>query len=219
VTAQDETYFLLGREGERESAIANEEGSRVQMMTGPQGPFSRPVLAGFAPAAVSTVGHGRLYHGFSARDEIRVVDPDAALVRIIRRTRAPRPVTGDMIQAQEDWQRQAYRERDPAGLPDLERRLAEAEYPDHVPFFDWFLVDTVGNLWVRNYFIPGGTRATYSVFDEAGSWITELEVPAVGPVGRPAVSDIGDDYVLVRQQDDLGVQSYARYALTKPESP
>ena len=69
---------------------------------------------------------------------------------------------------------------------------------------------------MRDYFVPGTETVTYAVFDQAGTWITELEVPAVGPAGRPAVFDIGDDYVLVRQQDDLGIQSYARYALIKP---
>lgn len=69
---------------------------------------------------------------------------------------------------------------------------------------------------MRDHVIPGSATVTYVVFDESGAWITELQVPAVGPVGRPAVVDVGHDYVLIREEDDLGIQYYARYDLIKP---
>lgn len=195
IFSMDETYVRLGVDGKPEATIVTLPGDRHLRVTSSDGrPAYGSVFARFSPEAVSVVGNGRLYHGFSDRFEIGVYDPSGTLVQSIRRPESSRPLSRETIEASEAEERRLTRERRPSALPDVERRLAEARYPETLPAFDWFLVDTPGNLWVRSVPIPGDDTTTWSVFNSDGAWVTDVTLPAQF---RPAIFDIGEDYVLV----------------------
>ena len=214
----DETFVRIGRDGRAGDTIATFTGDEIELIRSPDGrPGYGSSFTGFAPGTAYTTGNGLLYHGLSDRQEIRVVRPGDGVVRLIRWGEGLSPLTREMIGAHEDSWRSLAAERGPDAVADVERQFLNARYPDHIPAFDWLLVDRVGNLWVRSYPRPGESETTWSVFDPDGGWLVDLSLPLVG-MGRPAVFDIGADYVLFREEDEAGLQYFARYELVKGAS-
>ena len=212
VMSVDETFSELSPEGESGEAWATLPGDRVKAMRYDGEPVMGPVYGAFSPASVYTSGGGHIYHGFSDRYEIKVVEGPEGVGRIIRWAGPDRPLTRDILDTRLEAERKAVAERFPEELPETERRQAEADYPDELPAFDWLLVDALGYLWVRSVWLTGQDAVTWSVFDPEGVWVTDVEVPAQQ---RPSTFDIGADYVLIREADEVGLPYYAKYDLER----
>jgi hypothetical protein len=108
------------------------------------------------------------------------------------------------------------------------RWAEDMDFPDRMPFFGGLKVDRAGNLWVQRYetlWAEGPQH--WDVFTRDGAPLAEVEVPATAlpacarrpPSGCGAVTrgilEIGDDYLLVSQRDELGVMSVSEYRLHK----
>jgi hypothetical protein len=65
-------------------------------------------------------------------------------------------------------------------------------------------------LWVQEYQPRGAPSVTWSVFDPDGRWITEVTVP-----GSWEILDIGRDYLLTRETNELDVERVRMYRLTR----
>ncbi len=95
-----------------------------------------------------------------------------------------------------------------SGIGDVIGRAEAPPVPAHAPALDRLLVDDVGNLWARSNPPGHPDPPTWFVFDEVGvlrhSLSTELD-----PV------QVGDDFVLAIQRDDLGVAQVALFPLRK----
>ncbi len=119
--------------------------------------------------------------------ELRGHGTDGALERIIRWNRAP--IVAD------DSHRQAFADENPG-------RDQDAPMASHLPMFDWVVGDALGYLWVRDYDMPGEELVRWTVFDSAGAIVTRLRTS-----DRLRVWEIGQDYILASQTDDLGIHS------------
>lgn len=162
----------------------------------------------FDGARVTDAAGGRLYVRDPARYEIRVYDYAGELLRIHRLTRPGRPT------AEED--RERYKEHlrnDVQNPPLLERLIAGvdgATLADSFPAIDRFHVDSLGNIWVRDYSPPWETDATTGVFSADGPWLGTVHLP---PDLR--LLEIGADYLLGVRTDELDVQHLVLYDLER----
>ena len=177
------------------------------------------------------VGAEHVYVGISDRPEIRVYDQDGSLVRIVRWTREPRPVTRAdrrlFAQKRVRW----VRER-----PSLGELLIQLDdfpaVPTEMPVFFSLLLDDEGNLWIRDYprwlagwpsFYESDLRdppspeddpEMWTVFDESGRLLARVRVPS-----DLAIRSVHGDAVLTVWRDQNDVDRVRLYRLTKqPES-
>jgi hypothetical protein len=82
--------------------------------------------------------------------------------------------------------------------------------PDLVPVVGHMIVDELEHLWVKRYQMPWDTIPTYEIFDPNGRWLGHVSVPP-----RLDVYQIGRDFVLGRQRDELGVERVVVYPLAR----
>ena len=86
--------------------------------------------------------------------------------------------------------------------------------PESFPAFSALEVDALGYLWVREYNLPGDEdRALWAVFDPEGLVQGFVETPP-GLV----IYEIGEDYILGKMQDELGVEYVHLWGLERSES-
>jgi hypothetical protein len=158
----------------------------------------------------TAVAHGdSIFTGDGSAFEIQDLDENGGLVRIIRRSAEPEPVTDSAIQAFEA----AILER--TEREDLRRErnrmFSEWTYPPFQPSYDRLLLDGLGNLWVRHYSAAPGPRVEWTVFNSDGRWLGVIPMP-----GGMTVKEIGSDYVLGVWTGEFGVEYVNLYALNKP---
>jgi hypothetical protein len=94
----------------------------------------------------------------------------------------------------------------------MERALRDVPLPATLPAYGGIHADRVGNTWVSDHTLPGAQRLGWTVFDSTGRELGHLFTP-----NGFAVSEIGNDYLLGIQRDELGVERVAMYRLTKQE--
>lgn len=82
--------------------------------------------------------------------------------------------------------------------------------PAEVPAVAEILVDRSGFVWVQEYRLPWESQLLWNILDQEGSWIGSLKTP---PDVR--VFEIGEDYLLGRHLDELGVERLVLYALDR----
>ncbi len=163
----------------------------------------------FGRVAAVAVRGDRFFYGSQDRWEIRVHDQSGALVRLIRRDKAPTPVTQDHVAA--------FMEEAAAGAEDggqgqeFRRMLREAPIPELHPAHGSIHADALGCLWVEEYRLPGDTTRVATVLDPEGRMTGSVALPP-----GLAIFEIGADYLLGRWADELGVEYLRLYALTRP---
>ncbi|HEX2209769.1 MAG TPA: hypothetical protein VHG93_18960 [Longimicrobium sp.] len=155
------------------------------------------------------------YAAASDRWEVEHRGPDGALRRLIRRVHEPRKVT----QADVDAYFQGQRTMDLSQMPpDMRARFAEKQRTQRervprratLPAFAQLLLDGAGNLWVRDPRPDEEQPHRWSVFDSDGQWLGTVQTP-------PAlmVRQIGTDWILGTEQDELEVEHVRLYRLEK----
>jgi hypothetical protein len=155
-----------------------------------------------------------LLHAYTERFEVQVLDAGGQLRQVFRGALAPEPVT----QAQMDEYLQAARDRlqespppNPTSLRLSELRLELTTFPPTHPVLAGMLVDRAGHVWLRHARRADVTGPSdWSVLDPEGRWLGTLQLPETF---RPL--DVGADYVLGVNTDELGVEYAEVYALGK----
>ena len=117
------------------------------------------------------------------------------LERIIRWNRAP--IVAD------DGHRKAFADENP-------ERNQDVPMASHLPMFDRVVGDDLGYLWVRDYDMPGEETVRWTVFDSRGALMTRLTTS-----DRLRIWEIGRDYILASQTDDLGIHSVVVLSLDR----
>lgn len=183
---------------------------RVQaLMSGDEGTAVMVGTAPFGKEAATAVGEHRFYCGVQDTWEINVLRPDGSLERLIRWNRPPRPVTDEDVAA--------FVEDQVADLPDNDlairyRRLyRDAPVPALHPAHGSLRVDRLGWLWVQEARVSDDEPNRWILVDPEGRVAGAVDLPS-----RFTIEDVGADYVLGRQVDDLGVYYVRMYALTRP---
>jgi hypothetical protein len=153
--------------------------------------------------------HGSsIYVGDGSTFEVRELDSTGEITRIIRRTTARDALDADDIEAYE--QEFVAIPRNPEQLRRSRQVLAEWSYPGWKPAYDRLLVDSEGNVWVRQYATGLSQSRTWTVFDGAGVWLGEIDLP-----DGLRVTQIGSSFVLGVATDELGVEYVNLHALSK----
>ncbi|MDE2678432.1 MAG: hypothetical protein OXI76_11045 [Gemmatimonadota bacterium] len=161
----------------------------------------------------------------NAGNEVQQRALDGSLVRIIRRSTEPPPVTDKARLAErEHWMRYG------AGMAELVVRVEETravEAPiwrrEKYDAVESMLVDTEGYLWIREWSASeSGIPDQWSVFSPTGRWQGVLAFPPE-PIGsdlricsrRTTACWIGKDYFLVVRRDEMGVERVEGYRIRR----
>ena len=145
---------------------------------------------------------------------------DGTLVRIIRRTTEPPPVTDKAWKAErEHWAIIM----EMAGWPPPTEEDEALPRRTNYPAVEALLVDADGHLWVREWSASeSGIPDQWSVFSPEGRWLGALAFPP-----DPAAPDrhicrkytttcwIDRDYFVIVRQDDLGVERIEGYRIRR----
>ncbi|HSR41243.1 MAG TPA: hypothetical protein VLL48_03705 [Longimicrobiales bacterium] len=179
------------------------------------------------PQAMWAVHGQRFYYADARRWEILVHRSDGTLERIIRvREEIPRYTRGEALPVPDP---PAGREDDPelrATMDAVARFYGEVALPDSFPAFSDMLVDTEGNLWVREYRPlsrwEADGRPRWFVFDPRGHLTHAVRtVPAMTRDFFPTtqgIPRIGADRILGSVRDELGVERLVLHRLRKSGS-
>ena len=136
-------------------------------------------------------------HGY----EIKAYRADGTLARIVRRGHVPRAPT------QADYDH-FVSQLPVTGLVHHE----SAQIAESFPAFTEFMGDGAGHLWVREYDFPLEPRPAplWTVFDPAGLVLGFVETPA-----ELDIKEIGEDYILGRVVDEMGVEEFQVWPLER----
>jgi hypothetical protein len=131
---------------------------------------------------------------------IRSYSVDGTLASIAGRPHTPQPLQRGDVAAAIDARVQA--------LPPVQeiRDVMRASFekvppPQNLPAVAALRVDSEGNVWAQAGHRPTAAAAQWSVFDRQGRWVTDVSLPT-----GIDILDIGDDYLIVRDRDELDVE-------------
>ncbi|HEX2166899.1 MAG TPA: hypothetical protein VHG09_06625, partial [Longimicrobiales bacterium] len=144
----------------------------------------------------------------SDRAEIRVLGMDGTPQRLVRWSAPQRAITqADIDEARE----RALAGVSEGGRPDIERMFADMPMPETMPEFAKLRVDRDGNMWVQRYRTEWDEgMSEWLIFDDDGRLTARAELP---PTLTP--TDIGSDYVLGIERDELELEYVRLYPLRR----
>jgi hypothetical protein len=160
----------------------------------------------FARTAEVIASGDRVYVADSEHAEIRILSADGTPRSIVRWTQPRRTVGGaEMDRARERALVNAGESR----RTDVERMFAEMPARDVMPAFGSMRIARDGGIWVQSYRTEWDEGAsTWLVFDDTGALSATIELPsALSP------TDIGDDYVLGIERNELDLEFVRLYRL------
>ena len=153
----------------------------------------------FAYRPAAAVGPKALYFGLSRRMEIGVMGLDGGMRAVIRQMNLDQTLTDEMVRA--------------AAYAAIARSMPDAdpvrfyESADIVPSgsilppYSRMVVDERGYLWVAEFVDRDLDARTWTVFSPDGILLGSLKVPE-----RFRVLQVGDDEVIGRYRDELGIE-------------
>ena len=159
------------------------------------------------------VGRIRLYGGDTDAFTIRVLTRSGTTERLVRRSHTPVAVLDRHLSAARaaDETDGEFADVPPPMRAALETAAAERrEIPARrtFPAFAALLEDSGERLWASAHPRPGEPGVRWSVFDAAGRWKGDVEIPA-----SARLLDAGVDHVLLLETDSLGVERVLLYPL------
>jgi 6-bladed beta-propeller len=140
--------------------------------------------------------------------EVRELDSDGSLIRIVRTPATPLPVTRQDIANLETGMLEPARDEQQRTM--LNQLFAAWTYPSVQPASDQLFADSEGDTWMRHFQAGSADTAEWRIFDPSGRWLGDVSLP-----GRLTIFEIGDDYILGLAHDDLDVEYVRLYTITK----
>jgi hypothetical protein len=170
----------------------------------------------FMPSAASVTAVGRhIYYGDPRNGEIRVLDADGKLERIIRFTDSLEVISRAALAA---MQPAFFGKR--TNDPESRRRLADRERqsakPTMWPMFSNVSADPTGRIWVEEYRKKRTAPYVYTAINLDGDLLGRLMIPAPTATGDPRVIGFADDGVIVLRQDEDGATHVMVHRLQRP---
>jgi hypothetical protein len=183
-------------------------------VVGPLGPMWRMEMWGdetssaplpFAGRSFVWGAGDRVLVAQSGSGRIEVWNPDGHQTRELVMPGTPPVVTREMIHA---WvQARVAGAAHMPGAADYRGWLERMPFPDRAPFFDDFVVDSMGRIWLRNVVLPGSeTESGWTVLDDGGIPLARIRLPVAL---RPRV--IEGHRIVGIWTDSLSVQSVRVY--------
>ena len=148
--------------------------------------------------------------GTTSSYELKAFTRDGALARVVRLDHEPRPVTDSDVDAYISGIQPM-----PGQTPQqIRRRFRSLPVAEHFPAFSSIIADAAGHLWVRKYDFPNEEMPAplWTVFDAQGQVLGFVETPA-----DLQIYEIGEDYILGRKRDELGVEYVQLWPLDRLE--
>ena len=200
---RDEDVALLHPGGDPRVSLGAHPGEEWFAATSPPAAIAHP----FGRSTISTIWGDLAVVAPTDRYELRAYESDGTLVRIIRRDhelRSPTQAELDGLLAESF-----------ADLPEeLRARFVahteEMPLVEYFPAFEALRSDPLGYLWVQEYRIPDRDENVWTVFDAEGRVQGFVETPP-----GLDVFEIGQDYVLGRTMDELGVERVQLWPLDR----
>ena len=150
-----------------------------------------------------------LYVGDSARPEVALYGADG-LERIVRFEHATRAVTPEDIEAYKRAQLESAEEQ---WREFQERMLNTMPFPETMPAFRRVISDERGNLWVQRYDPVDDVASEWQIFGDDGVLAAVATTPAhFWPM------QIGEDWLLGRWRDEMGVEHVRMYHFARGDS-
>lgn len=176
-----------------------------------RGAIFRPI---FGPRTMYSAGGDGFWIGYGTGYEVLGFDERGELRTRITWEGPDRTATG--ADAEADRQGRAAVIPDEDARRDYAAQLAELPVEERFPAYEILFHDREGCTWLMAYRKPGpvaaATRA-WTVIDAAGRWLGDLDLPAsLLPL------DIGMDYILGVERDELDVEHVRLYALDRSGS-
>ncbi len=131
--------------------------------------------------------------------ELEVYDPAGRLIRLVRWARPPTR-TSDVWPQVKERDLASMSERDRASYADYYAR--ELPIPEFAPAYAAIRLDATRRIWLQRYqFETDTVPQTWDVMGRDGVWLGSVQTPRSFALYR-----IGDDYLLGRRIDSLGVE-------------
>jgi hypothetical protein len=141
---------------------------------------------------------------------IRRWDSEGQLRHLVRVLAPRQPVTDEFLERLRTWADTA------PNIPAVSRQYLASVRPEGtIPFYEAIRADRAGRIWLQDYqpFWAFGPRrpAMWTVLRRDGTPIARV---SGGPSGE--ILEAGEDYVLMREADELGVEYVRMYRLERP---
>ena len=150
----------------------------------------------------------------TTRYEIRAFQGDGTLARIVRRDHLLRaPTEADREKSMEKLLSSRGEVPEPQQIAEALREQRECcPLAKTFPAFSRVIGDAAGHLWVREHDFPGedGPAPLWTVFDPEGHVLGFIETPK-----DLWIFEIGEDYLLGRTTDELGVEKVQLWPLER----
>jgi hypothetical protein len=183
-------------------------------VVGPLGPMWRMEMWGdetssaplpFAGRSFVWGAGDRVLIAQSGSGRIEVWNPDGHRIRELVMPGTPPVVTREMTHA---WvQARVAGAAHMPGVAEYRGWLERMPFPNRAPFFDDFVLDSMGRIWLRNVVLPGSeTESGWTVLDDGGIPLARIRLPVAL---RPRV--IQGHRIVGIWTDSLSVQSVRVY--------
>lgn len=152
---------------------------------------------------------GRLYVGTADSMEYRVMTPDGATEHVVRVPGFDLQLTPEHVQDERDAIKASWPRSPPPRVVQIEEALP---HPATRPAYQDLLVDAEGFVWVAEHhgFKERDDPTDWRLFSPDGEWLGSIRLP-----GRFTVFEIGPDYILGVQIDDMDVEHVQVLALER----
>jgi hypothetical protein len=163
----------------------------------------------FSSRTMTAASDDRFWAGDGESYEIGAYRPDGTLFQLARWIGPDRTVHGEDVEAHWNERRQGLAEGDRARLEQMREVTPVSE---RFPAYGVLLVDRPGNLWVQHFRRPTDEGPElWWVFAADGRMI------ATASTSEPLViQEVGDDYMLVLERDEMDVEHVRMYGVIKP---
>jgi hypothetical protein len=196
-------YSADGEPGDTVGWLPGEETYLTSVGGGSVFGFRRP----YGLASQRAMGRAGVYFGSSETYEIGLYTAHGTILERLVRRPIPNPQLTDMERSEyrREWEEEYGRSRHT-----IRALLDMVELPETKPAYGRLLVDAADNLWVAQYRRRREDLDRWDVFDAEGRWFGTVHTPT-GLV----IYEIGTDYILGSQRDDLDVEYVQLYGLEK----
>ena len=204
----DVEWKVLGADGNPDASFGEFPGTEWWAVFSRGGEIRSSRVHPFGRNTVGAAWGDLVAIGDQAVYEIKAFAADGTLVRVVRRDGDP----GSPTRAEQDsyWERR-YADRPSDSRAESLRAVKDMPLVESYPAFSRILSDRLGHLWVQERW-----SSIWTVFDPEGRVQGLVEMPS-----GLRVFEIGEDYILGRSRDDLGVEYVQLRALSRadPASP
>lgn len=155
-------------------------------------------------------GDSTYWVGTARHHEVTRYDAAGAPRLVVRWVGEPAPVPPEAVEQYNERQLAAEsNENERRRTRVIQQGRPPAEY---LPVYDSLAVDRTSALWVRRFGFPWSAEAEWIVFGSDGIAVGRLTAPR-----GFQLFDIGEDYILGLEKDELDVEHVRMYDLIKPE--